>query len=78
MGCNIFLTWQEAKKKKKKSNIATHFAVWQHLRGAGQEEGRVQGTHSLMEWIVLAYREACPNERDLPGHVGPCTSIEEV
>ena len=38
----------------------------------------VQGTHSLRHWIILACREDWPNEGDLPGHMGPWKSIEEV
>lgn len=33
------------------SNITTHNALWQHLRGAQV----VQGTYSLIDWIILAY-----------------------
>lgn len=45
--CDSFVTWQEAKKKK--SNITTHLAVRRRLHGAGWEEGKVQGTHSLID-----------------------------
>lgn len=43
----------------------------------GLGEG-VQGTQLIMDWIILASREAWPNEGDLPEHMGPWESIEEV
>ena len=54
-------------------NIITQPDLRQHLHGAGgrEEESSVQGTHSLIDWIILACREIWTNERDLPGHVGP-------
>ena len=37
-----------------------------------------QGTHSLLDWIILACRETRSNEKDLPGSVGPWKSIKEI
>lgn len=54
-------------------NIITQPDLRQHLHGAGEreEESSVQGTHSLIDWIILACTESWPNEGDLPGHVAP-------
>lgn len=70
-GDGVSLTGQEAEKM---SNITTHPSFPQHLNGTQ----RIEGTHSLMDWIILSCREAWPNERYLPGYVGPGKSIEEV
>lgn len=32
---------------------------------------KVQSTHSLIDWLILACREVWPNEGHLPGHVEP-------
>ena len=70
-GDGVSLTGQEAEKM---SNITTHPSLPQHLNGTQ----RIEGTHSLMDWIILSCREAWPNERYLPWYVGPGKSIEEV
>ena len=66
------LTRQEAEKK---DNIPTHPALMQCMHGTWWS---VQGTHSLIDWIILACKEAWPEEGELLGHMGPLKSIEEV
>lgn len=56
------------------SNITTRPALWQHLCGVWG----IQGTRSLIDWIILACMEAWPNEEYLHGYVGPWKYIEEV
>lgn len=50
---------------RKMSHFITHPALWPYLNGTLD----VQGTHSLMDWIILACREVQPKEGDLPGYV---------
>lgn len=38
----------------------------------------VSSTHSLIDGVIVAYKEAHPNDRDLPGHVVTWKSMEEV
>lgn len=52
-------------------NIITHPAVLQHLQGPWG----IQGTHSLLDWIILTFREAWPSKGNYAGHVGPWKSI---
>ena len=63
-GDGIPLTRQEVEKM---NNITTHPAHQQHLYGT---QG-VQGTHSLIGWIIVACREAWPNEGNLLGMWDP-------
>lgn len=65
---DISLTRQEAEK----INITT-YPVPQHLSGIPG----IQGIHCLVDWITPSCLEAWPNERYLPGHVGPWKSTEE-
>lgn len=58
-------------------NITPHPALWQCLQGTWGRGG-IQGTHFLIDWIILACRETWPNEGFLSGHMGPYKSIEEV
>lgn len=68
-GDGISVTGQEVEKM---SNFTAHPALWQGLHGAGGWRGRVQGTHSNpIDWIIVAHREAWPNEGDLPGPMEP-------
>lgn len=39
---------------------------------------RVQGTHSLIDWVILGSREAWLKEGNIPEHVGSWKFIEEV
>ena len=64
-GNGISLTRQEAEKM---SNITTRPAFWQCPHG----------THILIDWIILGCWEACPNEGDILGHMGPWGSIGEA
>ena len=54
---DIYLIGQEIEKKekkKKKINITIYCALLQYLHGVL----RVQGTHSLIHWIILDCRKA--------------------
>ena len=62
---------------RENSNFTTHPALQQYLMVL-QGGGGVQGTHSLIDWIIPVYREVWSNERDLPRHVRLKKSIEEV
>lgn len=50
---DVSLTWQETKKM---SNITIRNTQRQRLHGAQV----VQGTYSLIDWIILAYRRLDP------------------
>lgn len=46
---------------------------------AGLEGGvGIQGTHSFIDWIILARKDTWLKEGDLPEHMGPWKSIEKV
>lgn len=78
MGCGgdgISLSRQEAEST---SIILTHLPFSSICVYAGGGCACAQGTHSLLEWVVLACTEDWPSEGDLPGHVGPWRSVEEV
>lgn len=66
----IFLTGKEGEKT---SNVTTFCPLvpssW-HLA--------VQGTNSLIDWIILLCKEAWSNKGDLPGHMGPWKTVEDV
>ena len=70
-GNGISLTSQEVEKM---SNITIQPALWQSLHGTRG----FQGTHSLINWIIVSCSVAWPNEGNLPGYVGPWKSIKEV
>lgn len=69
-----------AQGPEKRSHVRTHPAALQQGASSGGCMARlqeVQGTYVLRYWIVLACREAWPNEGDLPGHAGPQESTEK-
>ena len=70
-GNGIFVTRQETEKM---SNITTYPTHQQCLHGAWG----IQSTHFLMDEIILAWREAWPNEGYLQGHMGPWKSVKGI
>ena len=54
------------------NNVTIHPYLCQHLYSFGG----IQGTRSLIDWIILACRESWPKERHLPGHVQHCKYVE--
>ena len=56
------------------NNVTIHPYLCQHLYSFGG----IQGTRSLIDWIILACRESWPKERHLPGHVQHCKYVEKV
>lgn len=46
---------------------------------AGLEGGvGIQGTHSFIDWIILARKDTWLKKGNLPEHMGPWKSIEKV
>lgn len=71
MGVNgTSLIGQEAEKM---TTTTIHPALWQCLHSTW---GGVQVTHFYIDWIILAFKEAWPNEGDLLGYMGPWKSIK--
>lgn len=62
------------RKWKKMSNVTTYSVLQHCLYGALG----VQGTHSLVDWIALAFREAWSNESSLPEDAEHWKYTEEV
>lgn len=54
--------------------MATHLTLRQCLYNVSI----IESNHSLVGWIIMAMREAWPNEGDFLGHSPPWQSLEEA
>ena len=59
----------------KLASITTHLAVRQRLYAAVIHNDE---NHSLIQWLMVAYRLTWPNKSDIPINMGLWTSMEEL